>query len=169
MRENLRIYSIIMIIAGLVLAYVSVKKGESRKALESTGVEVSGEVLNVNVVKKTGRRSGTYYYVTAKYTPKGQASITKQFAVTGGFLASITKGDEITVDTVPVVYAQSDPDDAIIRSGSVTEGGSGAAKVMLIIAGVGGLGFLLSLLIGVGTKSGPVQPPSMPPPLPPLQ
>lgn len=166
MRENLRIYSIIMVIAGLVLALVSVKKGESRKALESTGVEVPGEVLNVDVVKKTGRRSGTYYYVTAKYTPKGQASITKQFEVTGGYFASITKGDEVVADTVPVVYAQSDPDDAIIRNGSTTEGGSpGAAKMMLIIAGVGGLGFLLSLLIGVGTKNKSAQPP----PLPPLQ
>lgn len=146
MRENLRIGSIIMIIAGLVLAYVSMNKGRERAQLESTGIEVPGKVVNAVVKTKVGKRSGTSVWIAVKYRPKDQDSITRQFEVTTTYLDSISKRDEITADKVLVVYATENPKNAIIRGGSVSAGGSGAAKIMLFIAAVGGAGFLLSLI-----------------------
>ncbi|WP_395741831.1 DUF3592 domain-containing protein [Prosthecobacter sp.] len=134
-----------MIIAGLALAYVSMNKGKGRELLESTGIEVPGKVLKVEVNTKTGRRSGTKNWLTVEYTPKEKAAITRQFQVTDGYLGSITKGDEVTVDTVPVVYSAADPKNAIIRNGS-TGDGAGAEKIMLFIAAAGGVGFLLSFV-----------------------
>lgn len=147
MRENLRIGSIIMIIAGLVLAYVSMNKAKERAQLEATGIEVQGKVLNVQVNTKVGRRSGTTNWIAVEYTPKEHAPMTKQFEVTAAYLALISKESEITVDTVPVVYSAADPQNAIIRNGSPGKGGGGT-KIMLFIAAVGGAGFLLSLLFG---------------------
>lgn len=145
MRENLRIGSIIMIIAGLVLAYVSMNKGKDKEVLLSTGIEVPGKLMKVEVNTRVGRRSGTKNWLTVEYTPKEQAPIATQFQVTDGFLASISKGNEVTVETVPVVYSAADPKNAIIRGGS-TGDGAGAEKIMLFIAAVGGVGFLLSLI-----------------------
>ncbi len=146
MRENLRIGSVIMIIAGLILAYVSVNRGKARGTLETTGIEVPGKVVNAHVVTKVGRRSGSKNWLAVEYTPKGQETITQELAVTTGYLASISKGDEITATSVPVVYSASDPKNAIIRNGSPSEGGSGATKIMLLISALGGVGFWLSFL-----------------------
>ena len=153
MRENLRIGSIILIIAGLVLAYVSNNRGKERAMLESTGIEVPGKLENALVKTKIGRRSGTSAWIAVEYSPKDQAAITQQFEVTIGYLDSISKGDEITVETVPVVYSAANPKVAIIRGGSVSSGGSRATMLMLYIAAAGGAGFLLSLLLGVPRQS----------------
>lgn len=136
-----------MIIAGLSMAFLGMKKSKDREMLESTGVEVQGAIVNASESTKVGRRSGTKLWVYVKYEPKEGSPVTRGFEVTPDYFASISKGDEIVASTAPIIYSPSDPKNAIIRNGSI-KGGSRSATIMLYIAGAGGVLFLLSLLIG---------------------
>ncbi len=161
MRENIRIGSVIMIIAGLVLDWLSATNEKQRALLETTGIEVFGSVESASVKIKVGRKSGTRYWIYVKYMPASHEPVLQGFEVKEAFFKSITQGDLITTDTVQVVYSASDPKEAIIRGGSVAAKGAGGAGIMLFIAMLGGAGFLGSFLPGRKKQSAP---PPLPPP-----
>ncbi|MFN7565388.1 MAG: DUF3592 domain-containing protein [Prosthecobacter sp.] len=147
MRENFRIASLIMIVAGVVMAWVAHGQNNERAALEATGKEVTGTVVEATVKQKTGKRSGTYYWLRVSYRPEGaQEAIIKEMEVTQSFFNKISDRDQTVSNSVPVVYWPHQPHEAIIPGGSPTAGGTFVVLLMLAISGAGLCVFLLTMI-----------------------
>ena len=160
MRENLRLGGLILVVAGLVLAWVAHGRGEAWKLLESEGAEVRGDLLSARVHTRIGKRSGTTFWLQVRYLPENTVQpITKEFSVRESYFKTVTTDERALETTVPVVHSPDDPNNAIIRGGSIPEGGAATVKFMLFISGIGLILWLLTC-IGAPRK---VRPPPLPP------
>ncbi|MCX6857319.1 MAG: DUF3592 domain-containing protein [Verrucomicrobia bacterium] len=160
MRENLRLIGLTLVVAGLVLAWVAHGRGEAWKLLESKGAEVRGDLLNARVHTRIGKRSGTTYWLQVRYLPENAVQpITREFSVRESYFNTVTTDERVLETTVPVVHSPDAPKNAIIRGGSIPEGGAASVKFMLVISGIG---LFLWLLMRIGAPR-KVRPPPLPP------
>ena len=67
---------------------------------------------------KKGRRGSKTYTLNVEYLDTKGAPHSKDFKVTGEFFESISTGEEITADTVPLKVLPDQPEEAIIVGGS---------------------------------------------------
>jgi hypothetical protein len=149
MRENIRIMSVIAIIAGLALAWVAHGRGQAWRKLEAEGIEVAGKVVRSSVTVKTGKRAGTKYWIYVEFRPEpGSTPRTDGFEVRESFFNTLISGEQIVRPDVKVKYLPGDPETAMIPGGSIPQGGIIVVMMMLGIAGAGGVVFLISGLVG---------------------
>ena len=92
------------------------KEKQKIENIEKNGVEVAGIPMSGNL--KKGRRGAKTYTLNVEYLDSKGAPRSKDFKVTGEFFESISTGDEITADTVPLKVLPDQPDQAIIVGGS---------------------------------------------------
>jgi hypothetical protein len=92
------------------------KEKQKIENIEKNGVEVAGIPVSGNL--KKGRRGAKTYTLQVEYLDSKGAPHSENFKVTGEFFESISTGDEITADTVPLKVLPDQPDQAIIVGGS---------------------------------------------------
>ena len=92
------------------------KEKQKIENIEKNGVEVAGIPVSGNL--KKGRRGAKTYTLQVEYLDSKGAPHSENFKVTGKFFESISTGDEITADTVPLKVLPDQPDQAIIVGGS---------------------------------------------------
>ncbi len=152
MRENIRLGSLILVVAGLILAWVAHGRSAARAKLESSGIETPGTVVHASVNEKIGKPSDNTYWIWVTYDAQGtNEPVTSTFKVTATYFDKITDGSKILSSSVPIVYSPDNPKEAIIRGGSLSGGGTFAMKLMLVLAGLG-LGIFLLTMLGRGTS-----------------
>jgi hypothetical protein len=114
--SRLKLASIIGLIGGPAFAFMGFKEKQKIENIEKNGVEVAGIPVSGNL--KKGRRGAKTYTLNVEYLDSKGAPRSKDFKVTGDFFESISTGDEITADTVPLKVLPDQPDQAIIIGGS---------------------------------------------------
>jgi hypothetical protein len=114
--SRLKLVAIVALVAGPCLAFVGFQEKQKIEKIEKGGVEVAGVPMGGEMRK--GRKGARTYKVDVTYPDTKGASKTKQFKVTRKFFESISSGDTITAETVPVKLLADQPDEAIIVGGS---------------------------------------------------
>ena len=114
--SRLKLVAIIALVAGPCLAFVGFKEKQRIEKIEKNGVEVAGVPMSGEMRK--GRRGAKSYKLQVIYPDTKGGSKTNQFKVTRAFYESISSGEEITVETVPLKLLADQPDEAIIVGGS---------------------------------------------------
>jgi hypothetical protein len=114
--SRLKLAAIIALVVGPCLAFVGFKEKQRIEKIEKNGVEVAGVPMGGEMRK--GRKGGKTYKLQVIYPDTKGGSKTNEFKVTRAFFESISTGDQITVETVPVKLLADQPDEAIIVGGS---------------------------------------------------
>lgn len=114
--SRLKLVAVVALVAGPVVAFLGFKEKQRIEKIEKSGVEVVGEPQGGEMRK--GRRGAKTYKLQVKYPDTKGGSTTKEFKVTRKFFESISSGDSITAETVPVKLLADQPDEAIIVGGS---------------------------------------------------
>ena len=91
MRENIRLGSLILVVAGLILAWVAHGRSAARAKLESSGIETPGTVVHASVNEKIGKPSDNTYWIWVTYDALGtNEPVTSTFKVTATYFDKIT-------------------------------------------------------------------------------
>lgn len=114
--SRLKLASLIGLIGGPAFAFVGFKEKQKVENIEKNGVEMTGVPMSGNL--KKGRRGAKTYTLNVEYLDTKGAPHSKDFKVTGEFFESISMGEEITADTVPLKVLPDQPEEAIIVGGS---------------------------------------------------
>jgi len=113
---KLKLVAIVALVAGPCLAFLGFKEKQRIGKIEKDGMEVAGVPTGGEMRK--GRKGGKTYKLNVMYPDSKGAPQSKEFKVTRKFFESISSGDMITADTVPVKMLADQPDEAIIVGGS---------------------------------------------------
>lgn len=114
--SRLKLAAIIALVVGPCLAFVGFKEKQRVEKIEKNGVEVAGVPMGGEMRK--GRKGAKTYKLQVIYPDSKGGSKNKEFKVTREFFESISTGDQITAETVPVKLLAEQPDEAIIVNGS---------------------------------------------------
>ena len=114
--SRLKLASLIGLIGGPAFAFMGFKEKQKIENIEKNGVEVAGIPMSGNL--KKGRRGAKTYTLNVEYLDNKGAPHNKDFKVTGKFFESISTGEEITAETVPLKVLPDQPEQAIIVGGS---------------------------------------------------
>ena len=137
--SRIKLVAIVALIAGPILAFMGFKERQRVEKIEKDGVELVG-VPTSGLLKK-GRKGAKTYKVTVEYlSPKG-APQTKEFEVTRAFFESISSGDQITAETVPLKVLPDQPDQAIIVGGSSDDRAMFPVGIGAFVLGAAGTAF----------------------------
>ena len=114
--SRLKLAALVGLIGGPALAFMGFKEKQKIGNIEKNGVEVAGVPVSGNLRK--GRRGAKTYTLHVEYPDSKGAPRSGDFKVTKEFFESISTGDEITADTVPLKVLPDQPDHALIIGGS---------------------------------------------------
>lgn len=114
--SRLKLAALIGLIGGPAFAFVGFKEKQKIENIEKNGVEVAGIPMSGNL--KKGRRGAKTYTLQVEYLDGKGAPRSGDFKVTREFFESISTGDEITAETVPMKVLPDQPEQAIIVGGS---------------------------------------------------
>jgi hypothetical protein len=123
---------IVAILIGLLFAWDGYESIQLRQRLAQEGIEVQGRPI------EAGSRRGRFdvnYSVTVSYRAGG-VPITTSLPITAPLFRRLAPDGVITMESVPVRFARSDPRVAMIVGGSPHES-NGKLVVGLVMAGAG--------------------------------
>ncbi|MCW1921397.1 hypothetical protein OKA05_02465 [Luteolibacter arcticus] len=112
--SRFKLVAIVALVAGPIVAFMGFKEKLRIDKIEKNGVEVAG--IPTGGEMRKGRKGAKTYKINVVYPVGGKN--TKEFKVTRSYFETISSGDALTVDTVPVKYLADQPDEAIIVGGS---------------------------------------------------
>jgi hypothetical protein len=137
---RIKLLAIAALIAGPVLAYMGYQEKQRIAQIEKDGVEVQGVPMSGEM--KKGRKGSRSYKLTVDYPDKDGKVVEHEFKVTRSFFESISSGDQITVETVPVKMLPGDPHQALIVGGSDDDRAMFPVGIGAFVLGGAGTAFL---------------------------
>ena len=117
--SRLKLAAIIGLLGGPAFAFIGFKEKQKIENIEKNGVEVSGFPASGEL--KKGRRGSKTYTLTVEYPDSKGVARTGDFKVTREFFESISTGEAITADSVPMKVLADHPEQAIIVGGSTDD------------------------------------------------
>lgn len=147
--SNFKMGSAILIIGGLIAAGAGWNKSNKLDALEQEGIQTEAVIDKATVTERIGRRSGTKNRVDVTYKTKEGRKISNSIEVSSTFMKSISEGDAIKMDSIPLIYSEEDPSNAMLPGNDLGRHGVG---MMLGLSGIGVIGFLISMAMSAPTK-----------------
>src|SRR5262245_50470283 len=112
---RLKWLAVVLLVGGLVFAWMGWQASETWARLEQHGKTTGGVIEGLEVTKS--RRSGKSYKMVVSYTPAGGAPMRETFAVTKACVDKRVRGDTIVDDKCTVRYDPADPRTALIEGG----------------------------------------------------
>lgn len=114
--SRLKLAAIIGLLGGPAFAFIGFNEKQKIENIEKNGVEVSGFPASGEL--KKGRRGSKTYTLTVEYPDSKGVARSGDFKVTREFFESISTGEVITADSVPMKVLADHPEQAIIVGGS---------------------------------------------------